>query len=37
MRSAEDHCLTYILDDRFPSFVDRYRSLLPDWFLEAIS
>lgn len=37
MRSAEDWCRTYILDERFEDFVQRERDQLPGWFLEAIS
>lgn len=34
-RNAEDHGVTYILDAQFASFVQRYRVLLPEWFLDA--
>ena len=34
-RNADDHGTTYILDAQYASFVQRYRALLPPWFLEA--
>src|SRR4029453_307891 len=34
-RHADDHGVTYVLDAQFPRFVQRYRVLLPDWFLDA--
>ena len=34
-RHAEDHGVTYVLDAQFARFVQRYRVLLPDWFLDA--
>lgn len=37
IRSERDWCLTYVLDDRFHSFVNGQRRRLPSWFLEAIS
>lgn len=36
VRSASDFCKTYVLDERFTSYVNRERQQLPDWFLEAI-
>lgn len=35
MRSANDWCHTYILDERFKDFVEREKGQLPGWFLEA--
>lgn len=34
-RNADDHGTTYILDAQFASFVQQYRVLLPEWFLDA--
>lgn len=34
-RHAEDHGVTYVLDGQFARFLQHYRPLLPDWFLEA--
>jgi ATP-dependent DNA helicase DinG len=34
-RHEDDHGVTYILDAQFPRFLQRYRVLLPDWFLDA--
>ena len=34
-RHADDHGVTYVLDAQFARFVQRYRVLLPDWFLDA--
>jgi ATP-dependent DNA helicase DinG len=34
-RHAGDHGTTYILDAHFPRFLQRYRVLLPSWFLDA--
>jgi ATP-dependent DNA helicase DinG len=34
-RNAEDHGTTYILDAQFAAFVQQYRVLLPEWFLDA--
>jgi Rad3-related DNA helicase len=34
-RNAEDHGATYILDAQFEGFVQYYRALLPEWFLDA--
>ena len=34
-RHAGDHGVTYVLDAHFERFVQRYRTLLPEWFLDA--
>jgi Rad3-related DNA helicase len=34
-RHAGDHGVTYILDAQFERFLQRYRVLLPEWFLDA--
>lgn len=34
-RHAGDHGVTYVLDGQFARFLQRYRVLLPDWFLDA--
>jgi len=34
-RHAGDHGVTYVLDAQFARFLQRYRALLPGWFLEA--
>jgi Rad3-related DNA helicase len=34
-RHADDFGVTYILDAQFERFLQRYRPLLPDWFLDA--
>src|SRR5215467_459878 len=34
-RHAGDHGVTYILDSHFARFLQRYRPLLPPWFLDA--
>jgi Rad3-related DNA helicase len=34
-RHAADHGVTYVLDGQFARFLQRYRALLPAWFLEA--
>ena len=34
-RNADDHGTTYILDAQFATFVQQYRALLPEWFLDA--
>jgi Rad3-related DNA helicase len=34
-RHARDHGVTYVLDERLERFVQRYRVLLPEWFLDA--
>lgn len=36
-RSAEDQCVTYVLDSRFDTFVKRNSRILPGWFTEAIT
>jgi ATP-dependent DNA helicase DinG len=37
VRSSDDYASTYILDSLFPSWVQRQRSRLPSWFMEAIA
>jgi ATP-dependent DNA helicase DinG len=34
-RHAGDHGVTYVLDEQFERFVQRYRVLMPEWFLDA--
>ena len=34
-RHAADHGVTYVLDAQFERFLQRYRVLLPEWFLDA--
>ena len=34
-RHAEDFGVTYVLDTQFARFLQRYRVLLPEWFLDA--
>ena len=34
-RHAEDYGVTYVLDGEFARFLQRYRVLLPAWFLDA--
>jgi Rad3-related DNA helicase len=34
-RHAEDFGVTYVLDAQFVRFLQRYRVLLPEWFLDA--
>ena len=34
-RHAEDFGITYILDGQFARFLQHYRPLLPEWFLDA--
>jgi len=34
-RHANDHGVTYVLDAQFARFLQRYRVLLPEWFLDA--
>jgi ATP-dependent DNA helicase DinG len=34
-RHAEDHGVTYVLDAQFMRFLQHYRVLLPEWFLDA--
>lgn len=36
VRSEEDHATTYVLDSNFSSFVNKNRTLLPQYFLEAL-
>jgi ATP-dependent DNA helicase DinG len=36
MRSSDDHCRTYVLDDRFDRFLNINKGQLPGWFLEAV-
>ena len=36
IRSKEDWAITYILDSCFESFITKNRSILPNWFYEAI-
>lgn len=36
MRSEDDFCTTYLLDSRFPKFINRYRKLFSQDFLDAI-
>ena len=34
-RHAGDHGVTYVLDGQFARFIQHYRVLLPEWFVEA--
>ena len=34
-RHAGDHGVTYVLDEQFGRFLQRYRVLLPEWLLDA--
>jgi len=34
-RHADDYGVTYVLDGQFTRFLQRYRALLPGWFLDA--
>jgi Rad3-related DNA helicase len=34
-RHGDDHGVTYVLDSQFARFLQRYRPLLPGWFLDA--
>jgi Rad3-related DNA helicase len=34
-RHAADHGVTYVLDGQFARFLQRYRPLMPPWFLDA--
>ncbi len=34
-RHAGDHGITYVLDGQFARFLQHYRVLLPEWFLDA--
>jgi len=36
VRSETDHAVTYILDTDFGWFLKRWRSLFPDWWLDAL-
>jgi Rad3-related DNA helicase len=36
MRSADDWCATYILDDSAVQLINRNEHLMEDWFLEAV-
>jgi hypothetical protein len=36
MRSKEDWCASYILDDSAVSLIKRNKRLCEDWFLEAV-
>jgi ATP-dependent DNA helicase DinG len=36
VRSEHDHAVTYLLDHDAPAFLQRQRSRLPAWFLEAV-
>ncbi len=36
VRSRDDHAVTYLLDADAPAFLERERSRLPGWFLEAV-
>lgn len=37
VRSAEDYAITYIIDGSFEGFLSRGKSMLPSWFLEAVT
>jgi ATP-dependent DNA helicase DinG len=37
IRSKDDWATTYILDSRFGFFVSKNRSILPNWFTDAIT
>jgi Rad3-related DNA helicase len=34
-RHADDHGVTYVLDAQFARYLQRYRTLLPEWLLDA--
>ena len=34
-RHADDHGVTYVLDAQFARYLQHYRTLLPEWFLDA--
>jgi Rad3-related DNA helicase len=34
-RHAADYGITYVLDEQFARFLQRYRVLLPEWFMDA--
>ena len=36
MRSKDDYCVTYLLDESFKSLIDRNGRLFEDWFMESI-
>lgn len=36
IRSEDDHAVTYILDEAFDKFERDAKSMLPDWFVEAL-
>lgn len=36
-RSAEDECVTYIIDSRLKNFMAKSQHMAPQWFLEAFS
>jgi Rad3-related DNA helicase len=36
VRTPKDSAITHILDEDFKKFVDRTRSMLPEWFMEAL-
>jgi len=36
MRSKDDYCATYLLDESFKSLIDRNGRLFEDWFMESI-
>ena len=36
MRSKDDYCATYLLDESFKSLIDRNERLFEDWFIESI-
>jgi Rad3-related DNA helicase len=36
VRSAEDHCVSYILDSDFNHFLRNAESILPQWWKESI-
>jgi Rad3-related DNA helicase len=35
MRSADDHCTNYIIDDNISWFIKRYAQFAPNWFLTT--
>jgi ATP-dependent DNA helicase DinG len=36
IRSKDDWAKTYVLDSMFGTFVNKNKSMMPKWFLEAI-
>ncbi len=36
MRSEDDECVTYVIDNRLIKFLKKAEKLLPGWFLEAV-